>query len=66
MARTKYPYERWTDGENHIIEQGKDFFCTVPSMKAALHFHARTNGMAVRTQRIGETQLEFRFIRHWD
>lgn len=35
--RTKYPWEKWMDGKEHIAVHGKDFTCGIPSFVTLLH-----------------------------
>lgn len=44
----KYPWDKWTDGEEHHITHGTDFTCTIPGMRAQLVNKCKLRGLADR------------------
>lgn len=50
----KYPYVYWCDGAQHTIERGRDFFCSVPSIRRMLCNYAISRGLVVHTRREGD------------
>jgi len=59
--RPKYDWDKWTNGEQHTIEQGKDFSLRIHSMRAQLHVKASTLGMKVETRLLEGDKLAFQF-----
>lgn len=41
----KYPWDEWTDGDEHVITQGVDFAISIASMRAALTNKHRQRGL---------------------
>lgn len=48
-GNTKYPWDKWTDGEIHIAVQGKDFTCSSRSFVTGVHVRAKLEGMQAET-----------------
>jgi hypothetical protein len=40
---SKYPWQTWTDGNEHTIQHGKDYHCAPQSMQVQLSTKARTS-----------------------
>ncbi len=57
----KYPWELWTNGEQHLVKRGVDFTCNPPSLLVRLHAEAKNRGLAVSTSNRDYDTISFRF-----
>lgn len=46
-ARTRYPWEEWTDGRPRRLRPGRDFFTTVRGMRSTVQTRAKALDIAV-------------------
>ncbi len=54
-APTKYPWEKWADGQIRKIVKGEDYVCKSSSIQAILRSQlAKLDGMDVRTSLVDE------------
>lgn len=62
----RYEWDKWTDGQPHILTRGIDFSSSMAAFKASVHYAARVRGMKARTVRIrnedGTEQMKVRFL----
>jgi hypothetical protein len=47
MAHSKYPWDRWSDGQTWMVEQGSEFTCYGRSFAAAAHLAAKVRKLKV-------------------
>lgn len=43
-----YPWERWFNGESHILEPSVDFDCQPTSLRTQIYHRAKADGLVVR------------------
>jgi hypothetical protein len=43
-----YPWDKWMDGQIHILVEGEDYTVSESSMRSAIHNHARRAGVKAR------------------
>jgi len=60
---SKYPWDEWTDGKTHVIEQGEDFTVSYESMRTILYSKARRMDMKVWTNMSPDGGMFIRFYR---
>lgn len=53
--RRKYPWDKWFDGEWHLLLQGQDFTMSVDSMRAYIYKVATDRNVKVATTASGNT-----------
>ena len=62
---TKYPYAKWTDGEVHRAEQGKDFYCSTAGFINAIRRKAGRMGVLIEIRScrtVMPNVVEFQFM----
>jgi len=47
--RSKYPWDKWTDGQTYQVVRGEDYECKTISLIAALRWKANSLGMKLHT-----------------
>jgi hypothetical protein len=57
----KYPWKEWEDGKIRKAVKGVDFQTTPSTFQSTLGQRARSNGMRVQTERVGEDGVVFQF-----
>lgn len=48
--KAKYPWPKWTDGNEHKIYAGSDYEIPTMNMQISLHGHARAKGFRVTSR----------------
>lgn len=63
VGRTQYPWEKWVDGEEHLIEKGKDFTCGLWSMSSRIRGEAASRGRRVNVRiDMKDKKISLRFL----
>lgn len=46
MPNNKYPWEKWLDGNKHLLQRGTDFIVSARSFSAAFYLACRERGLS--------------------
>jgi len=61
--KAKYPWDVWTDGNYHTLQQGKDFPQSTETFRVMCYNHARKVKLKVWTQGLGEDLVGVQFFK---
>lgn len=60
MAK-RLPWDKWTNGELHVVQRGVDYAARTPNFLSELRWWARTHDLTVKATAQDENTVAFQF-----